>query len=80
MSWFWFLIDPKMDATNCRAEQALLPAVVNRNVWGGNRTWRGARTQSILASLLTTLRLRGQDALAWFPCLLASRTPITLPA
>lgn len=33
MSWFWFLIDPMIDATNWRAEQALRPAVVNRKVW-----------------------------------------------
>ena len=43
MSWFWFLIDPAIDATNYRAEQALRPAVVNRKVWGGNRTWPGRR-------------------------------------
>ncbi len=34
MHWFWFLIDP----TNYRSEQALRPTVVNRKVWGGNRT------------------------------------------
>ena len=40
--WFWFLIDPTIDATNYRGEQAIRPAVVNRKVWGGNRTWHGA--------------------------------------
>ena len=39
MHWFWFLIDPTIDATNYRGEQAIRPAVVNRKVWGGNRTW-----------------------------------------
>ncbi len=34
-----------VDATNWRAETGIRPAVVNRKVWGGNRTWRGARTQ-----------------------------------
>jgi hypothetical protein len=38
MQWFWFLIDPTIAATNHRAEQAIRPAVVNRKVWGGNRT------------------------------------------
>jgi transposase len=80
MSWFWFLIDPTIDATNWRAEQALRPAVVNRKVWGGNRTWPGARTQSILMSISTTLRLRGHNALAWLSRLLTSPTPIALPA
>jgi len=31
-----------LEATNWRAEQALRPAVVNRKVWGGNRTVAGA--------------------------------------
>jgi transposase len=30
LEWFWFLIDPTIDATNWRAEQAIRPAVVNR--------------------------------------------------
>ena len=38
INWFWFLINPKVDATNYRGEQAIRPAVVNRKVWGGNRT------------------------------------------
>ncbi len=42
---FRFLADPRVDATTWRAEQAIRPAVVNRKVWGGNRTWRGAATQ-----------------------------------
>ena len=54
MDWFWFLIDPSIDATNYRAEQAIRPAVVNRKVWGGNRTWRGARWQDILSSVIRT--------------------------
>ena len=52
---FTFLFDPKLDATNWRAEQALRPAVITRKVnGGGNRTDRGARTQQILASVLRT--------------------------
>jgi transposase len=54
IQWFWFLIDPKIDATNYRGEQAIRPAVVNRKVWGGNRTWAGARWQSILTSVIRT--------------------------
>lgn len=58
MHWFWFLIDPTIAATNHRAEQAIRPAVVNRKVWGGNRTWLGAATQSILMSVLQTCQQR----------------------
>ncbi len=58
MHWFWFLIDPTIDATNYRGEQAIRPAVVNRKVWGGNRTWRGARWQSILSSVIRTCEQR----------------------
>lgn len=58
IDWFWFLFDPKIDATNYRAEQAIRPAVVNRKVWGGNRTWAGARWQSILTSVIRTCEQR----------------------
>jgi len=53
---FTFLYYPGLEATNWRAEQALRPAVVNRKVWGGNRTWAGAHTQEVLASVLQTCR------------------------
>jgi len=56
MHWFWFLVDPTIDATNYRGEQAIRPAVVNRKVWGGNRTWNGARWQSIVTSINPHLR------------------------
>jgi len=54
---------PDIDATNYRAEQALRPAVVNRKVWGGNRTETGAVAQSILMSVLFTAARQGRDAL-----------------
>jgi len=80
MHWFWFLIDPKIAATNYRAEQAIRPAVVNRKVWGGNRTWPGAASQSILTSVLRTCE---QRALTAYDFLIAAiRSPETqlLPA
>lgn len=59
---FTFLDEPGLDATNWRAEQAIRPAVVNRKTCGGgNRTHRGARTQEILTSLITTACLQGKD-------------------
>ena len=60
---FSFLYDPTIDATNWRAEQALRPAVVNRKVSGGNRTWCGAHTQQVLATLLRTSIQRRLDPL-----------------
>jgi transposase len=54
--WFAFLSDPRIEPTNWAAEQAIRPAVVNRKVWGGNRTEAGARAQSVLMSVLETCR------------------------
>ena len=58
---FTFLTHDGVDATNWRAEQAIRPAVVNRKVWGGNRTWRGAATQGRIMSVLRTATQRGID-------------------
>lgn len=51
---FNYLRHPGLDATNWRGEQAIRPAVVNRKVWGGNRTWKGAETQAALMSVMQT--------------------------
>ena len=53
---FLFLLDPSIDATNWRAEQAVRPAVVIRKVCGGNRSRKGADTQQVLASVVRTAR------------------------
>jgi transposase len=52
--WFQFLADPAVPATNYLAEQATRPAVVNRKVWGGNRTESGAEAQAVTLSVLQT--------------------------
>jgi transposase len=62
-SWFTFLTDASVPATNWQAEQALRPAVVNRKVWGGNRTESGARAQGVLSSVLRTCKQQGKVAL-----------------
>ncbi|MCU4187534.1 IS66 family transposase [Acidiferrimicrobium sp. IK] len=54
-----------VDATNWRAETGIRPAVVNRKTWGGNRTWNGARTQGIIASILRTATQHGHDAVGY---------------
>jgi transposase len=60
---FTFLTTPGVEATNWRAEQAIRPAVVNRKVWGGNRTSRGAVTQGRIMSVLVTAHQLGVDAI-----------------
>jgi transposase len=62
INWFWFLLDPTIDGTNYRGEQAIRPAVVNRKVSGGNRAWPGARWQSILMSIVRTCEQRAGRA------------------
>jgi len=59
---FPFLRCPGLDATNNAAERAIRGMVIARKVWGGNRTWEGARTQQILASVLRTCWQQGKDA------------------
>jgi transposase len=46
---FTFLRQPGLDATNWRAELAIRFGVILRKVWGGSRTWAGARAQSVLS-------------------------------
>ena len=59
---FTFLHCFGLDATNNAAERAIRGMVIARKVWGGNRTWKGARTQQVLASVLRTCWQQGQDA------------------
>ena len=61
--WFSFVFDPQVEPTNLKAEQAIRPAVVNRKVWGGNRTRTGADTQGILMSVFQTCRRHARSAL-----------------
>ena len=59
---FTFLYCFGLDATNNAAERAIRGMVIARKVWGGNRTWKGARTHEILASVLRTSWQQGKDA------------------
>jgi transposase len=79
---FEFLRHEGVDATNWRAEQALRPAVVNRKVWGGSRTESGAGAQSVLMTVLQTLKLRAAEPLRWLSemlCAPRSAGPILVP-
>ena len=61
---FTFLTTDGVDATNWRGEQGVRPAVVNRKVWGGNRSDRGAETQGRVMTFLRTAHQQGADAIA----------------
>ncbi len=76
---FTFLARPDVDATNWRAEQAIRPAVVNRKVWGGNRTWRGAATQGRITTVLRTAAQQGVDAIDYLTQLARAPNPATVP-
>lgn len=83
--WFMFLLDPTIPATNYRGEQAIRPAVVNRKVWGGNRTAAGTVAQAITMSVLQTCKQQAVDAFAYVSqtlCGLAMSlfAPLPLPA
>jgi hypothetical protein len=67
--------DAAIDATNWRAERALRPAVVTRKVCGGNRSWHGADSQQILASVIRTTTQRQMNPHSVLASLLHARTP-----
>jgi transposase len=60
--WFPFLLDQDIPATNHRAEQALKTPIVNRKVWGGNRTTAGGEAQANTCSVLQTCKNKAMDA------------------
>jgi transposase len=72
---FTYLRHTGIDATNWRGEHAMRYAVVNRKVWGGNRTRDGADRQAILMSVLRTLRLRGIKPIEWLRRKLTHQNP-----
>jgi transposase len=67
---FTFLHQPGLDATNWRAELAIRFGVILRKVWGGSRTWVGARAQSVLMSVWRTCWQQGRSALDFLSQLL----------
>ena len=74
---FTFLREPGLDATNWRAELAIRFGVILRKVWGGSRTWVGARAQSVLMSVWRTCWQQGRSALDFLSQFLRG-TPVAL--
>src|ERR1700676_2114559 len=64
-SWFVFLLEPDIPATNYRAEQALRTPIVNRKVFGGNRTDAGCQAQVIASSTIQTCKQQKRSAFAF---------------
>lgn len=77
--WFAFVVEPEIEPTNWKAEQAIRPAVVNRKVWGGNRTAAGAAAQSIVMSVVETCRRESQAALDYISQTLRAAGNLLLP-
>jgi len=73
---FTFLVQPGVQATNWRAEQAIRPAVVCRKQWGGNATWDGAECWQVLASVLRTASQQQRDPVMLLVGLLRATGPV----
>src|SRR5947207_12213681 len=69
-----FATEP-VDATNNVAERVMRILVMIRKNWGGNRTWKGARTQAILTSILCTAKQQDKDVFGLLVDLLRSAEP-----
>lgn len=77
---FTFLFRPGLDATNWRGEHALRYAVVNRKVWGGNRTRPGADAQQIVMSVWRTWGQHSLSPLDFLSHILCGHTARFPPA
>lgn len=65
-TWFTFLLDPdRIPATNWPAEQALRTPIVNRKVFGGNRTDSGCDAQEIHSSTIQTCKQQKRSPVAY---------------
>jgi transposase len=76
---FTFLADPTVDSTSWRAEHAVRPTTVTRKVCGGNRTDRGAETQSRMMTLFRTATQQGIDAVDYLVNLARAPDPAAVP-
>jgi transposase len=77
---FTFLRQPGLDATNGRAELAIRFGVILRKVWGGSRTWAGARAPSVLMSVWRTCWQQERSAWDFLSELLrGTRVALTVP-
>jgi hypothetical protein len=76
---FVFLEKPGVEATNNLAERQLRPAVIARKISCGQRTWKGAQSWQVLASLAASARQTGQSFtdLVASHCSFSARSQVT---
>jgi transposase len=77
--WLVFLFHPEAPPTNNHAERMLRPAVITRKVGGCNKTLLGTLVHSVLASIMTTCKQRGQKFLDLARQLWRSGQPQAIP-
>jgi transposase len=77
--WLAFLFDPNVPPTNNHAERMLRPAVITRKVGGCNKTLLGSLVHSVLSSIMTTCKQRGQKFLDLARKLWQGREPQAIP-
>jgi len=70
--------EPRVERIEFRLLFTIRPMVVTRKVWGGNRTWRDAQTQSTLVTLLQTRRQQHGAALPVLQKILCLSAPETI--
>jgi hypothetical protein len=68
----------RLDATSWRAEHAVRPTTVTGKVCGGNRTDRGAQTQSRMMTLFRTATQQSIDAVDYLVNLARAPDPIAV--
>ncbi len=77
--WFAFLFDPNVPPTNNHAERMIRPAVITRKVGGCNKNLLGSLVHSVLSSIMTTCKQRGQKFLDLARKLWQGREPQAIP-
>ena len=80
LSWFTFMSSPKIDPTNNHAERALRPSVIFRKICFGNRSLNGAKTFSILTSMLHTALKQSIHPIDFFKTLIISDAAVAQAA
>lgn len=69
---FTCLAHPDIPPDNNEAERCLRKLVVQRKIWGGNRSWKHAAIHAQMMSVLETLKKEGNETLAGLQELLSA--------
>lgn len=67
---FVCLTVPNVPPDNNEAERSLRKLVVQRKIWGGNRSWKHASIHAQMMSIIETLRKEGTDTLSGLQALI----------